>query len=62
MLGAYFSWQVMNFRPFWLISFLGALGVSIVGLFLRGLLNRVYNAELLIQILLSYSIVLILDD
>ena len=48
---------------FGLSVFFGALGVSIVGLmFERGLLNRVYNAELLIQILLCYSIVLILDD
>ena len=64
MLGAYFSWQVMNVSGhFGLSVFLGALGVSIVGLlFERGLLNRVYNAELLIQILLCYSIVLILDD
>ena len=64
MVGAYFSWQVMNVSGhFGLSVFLGALGVSIVGLlFERGLLNRVYNAELLIQILLCYSIVLILDD
>ena len=64
MLGAYFSWQVMNTTGhFGLSVLLGAIGVSIVGLmFERGLLNRVYNAELLIQILLCYSIVLILDD
>jgi len=64
MLGAYFSWQVMNITGhFGLSVILGAFGVSIVGLlFERGLLNKVYNAELLIQILLCYSIVLILDD
>ena len=64
MLGAYFSWQVMNSTGhFGLSVLLGALGVSAVGfLFERGLLNKVYNAELLIQILLCYSIVLILDD
>ena len=64
MLGAYFSWQVMNSTGhFGLSVLLGALGVSVVGLlFERRLLNKVYNSELLIQILLCYSIVLILDD
>ncbi len=64
MLGAYFSWQVMSVTGHFGFSvFLGALGVSIFGLlFERGLLSRVYKADLLIQILLCYSIVLILDD
>tara|TARA_B100000686_G_scaffold93040_1_gene99448 strand:- start:19420 stop:20322 length:903 start_codon:yes stop_codon:yes gene_type:complete len=64
MLGAYFSWQVMNTTGHFTLSvLLGAIGVSFIGLlFERGLLNKVYNAELLIQILLCYSVVLILDD
>ena len=49
MLGAYFSWQVMNTTGhFGLSVLLGAIGVSIVGLmFERGLLNRVYNLSLI---------------
>ena len=37
-------------------------GLKIGLLFERGLLSRVFKADLLIQILLCYSIVLILDD
>ena len=64
MLGAYFSWQVMSITGhFGLSVILGALGVGIFGiLFERILISRVYNAELLVQILLCYSVVLILDD
>jgi branched-chain amino acid transport system permease protein len=64
MLGAYFSWQVMSITGhFGLSVILGALGVGIFGIiFERLLISRVYNAELLVQILLCYSIVLILDD
>ena len=64
MLGAYFSWQVMSVTGhFGLSVILGALGVGIFGLlFERTLISRVYNADLLVQILLCYSIVLILDD
>ena len=64
MLGAYFSWQVMSVTGhFGLSVILGALGVGIFGLlFERALISRVYNADLLVQILLCYSVVLILDD
>ena len=64
MLGAYFSWQVMSITGhFGLSVILGALGVGIFGIiFERILISRVYNAELLVQILLCYSVVLILDD
>ena len=64
MLGAYFSWQLMSITGhFGLSVILGALGVGIFGIiFERLLISRVYNAELLVQILLCYSIVLILDD
>ena len=64
MLGAYFSWQLMSITGhFGLSVILGALGVGIFGiLFERILISRVYNAELLVQILLCYSVVLILDD
>ncbi len=64
MLGAYFSWQIMSITGhFGLSVILGALGVGIFGLlFERILISRVYNAELLVQILLCYSVVLILDD
>ncbi len=64
MLGAYFSWQVMSITGhFGLSVILGALGVGIFGiLFERILISRVYNAELLVQILLCYSVILILDD
>ena len=64
MLGAYFSWQVMSVTGhFGLSVILGALGVGIFGLpYERALISRVYNADLLVQILLCYSVVLILDD
>ena len=64
MLGAYFSWQVMSVTGhFGLSVILGSLGVGIFGLiFERALISRIYNAELLVQILLCYSVVLILDD
>jgi len=64
MLGAYFSWQVMTITGhFGLSVILGSLGVGIFGLlFERTLISRIYNAELLVQILLCYSVVLILDD
>ena len=64
MLGAYFSWQLMSITGhFGLSVILGALGVGIFGiLFERILISRVYNAELLVQILLCYSVILILDD
>jgi len=64
MLGAYFSWQVMSITGhFGLSVILGALGVGLFGLlFERTLISRIYNADLLVQILLCYSVVLILDD
>jgi len=64
MLGAYFSWQVMAVTGhFGLAVISGAIGVGIFGLlFERLLINKVYNADLLVQILLCYSVILILDD
>tara|TARA_E500000081_G_scaffold148579_1_gene174272 strand:- start:1967 stop:2869 length:903 start_codon:yes stop_codon:yes gene_type:complete len=64
MLGAYFSWQVMSLSGhFGLAVISGAIGVGIFGLlFERLLINKVYNADLLVQILLCYSVILILDD
>jgi len=64
MLGAYFSWQIMAVTGhFGLAVISGAIGVGIFGLlFERLLINKVYNADLLVQILLCYSVILILDD
>ncbi|MDG2000870.1 MAG: branched-chain amino acid ABC transporter permease [Alphaproteobacteria bacterium] len=64
MLGAYFSWQVMSITGhFGLAVISGAIGVGIFGLiFERLLINKVYNSDLLVQILLCYSVILILDD
>ena len=64
MLGAYFSWQVMSITGhFGLAVISGAIGVGIFGLlFERLLINKIYNADLLVQILLCYSVILILDD
>ena len=64
MLGAYFSWQVMAVTGhFGLAVICGAIGVGIFGLlFERLLINKVYNSDLLVQILLCYSVILILDD
>ena len=64
MLGAYFAWQSMALTGHFGFSVLiGALGVGIFGLaFERGLIKRIYESDLLIQILLCYSIILIMDD
>ena len=64
MLGAYFAWQSMTLTGHFGFSVLvGALGVGIFGLaFERGLIKRIYESDLLIQILLCYSIILIMDD
>ena len=64
MLGAYFAWQSMTLTGhFGLSVLMGAVGVGIFGLaFERGLIKRIYESDLLIQILLCYSIILIMDD
>jgi branched-chain amino acid transport system permease protein len=64
MLGAYFSWQIMTLTGhFGLAVISGSIGVAIFGLlFERLLISKVYNADLLVQILLCYSVILILDD
>ena len=64
MLGAYFAWQSMILtNHFGLSVLMGAVGVGIFGLaFERGLIKRIYESDLLIQILLCYSIILIMDD
>ena len=56
MLGAYFAWQSMTLTGHFGFSVLvGALGVGIFGLaFERGLIKRIYESDLLIQILLCY--------
>ena len=64
MLGAYFAWQAMELTGhFGLSVLIGAIGVGIFGLaFERGLIKRVYESNLLIQILLCYAVILIVDD
>lgn len=64
MLGAYFAWQTMAMTDsFYLAVLAAALGVGLFGvLFERGFMSRVYRGDVLVQILLCYAFILILDD
>ena len=64
MLGAYFAltvYQVTN--NYFLAVCAAALGVGLFGvLFERFLIRRIYGSNVLMQLLLSYAVILILDD
>jgi branched-chain amino acid transport system permease protein len=64
MLGAYFALATYGMtQSFVLATLCGAVGVAVVGLILeRLLLSRIYGADVLMQLLVCYAIVLILDD
>tara|TARA_B100000614_G_scaffold146781_3_gene130378 strand:+ start:191 stop:1096 length:906 start_codon:yes stop_codon:yes gene_type:complete len=64
MLGAYLAWQTMALTDnFYLAVLAAALGVGLFGvLFERGFMSRVYRGDVLVQILLCYAFILILDD
>lgn len=64
MLGAYFAFTIFNVSGSYTLAVLGAaLGVGIFGLlFERLFMSRVYGTDVLMQLLVCYSFILILDD
>ena len=65
MLGAYFAFTLYGVLGinFWLAVLLSALGVALVGAVMeRFLFRHIYRLELPFQLLLTYGLVLVLDD
>lgn len=64
MLGAYFAYAAYAFSGNFLIAMAaGALGVGVFGiLFERLFISKIYGQDILMQLLLCYAFVLILDD
>lgn len=64
MVGAYFAYAAYQLTPNFFIAFLaGGIGVGIVGiLFERFIMSRVYGKDILMQLLVCYATILILDD
>ena len=64
MLGAYLCMQIMHIMPsFWWGVLLGPLGVALLGIAIeRFLLRRVYGRDISFQLLLTFAILLVLDD
>jgi branched-chain amino acid transport system permease protein len=64
MLGAYFAFTIYNATGSYTLAVLGAaLGVGLFGLiFERLFMSRVYSADVLMQLLVCYGFILILDD
>ena len=64
MLGAYFAYTAYQITDNYAVAVLaGGLGVAIFGLiFERLLISRVYGSPVLMQILVCYGVILILDD
>ncbi len=64
MLGAYLSMQVMHVVPsFWVGLLVGPLLVALLGLVIeKWLLRPVYDRDVSFQLLLTFSILLVLDD
>ena len=64
MLGAYFAYTAFQLSGNYLVAVLaGGIGVAIFGLlFERLLMSRVYGSPVLMQLLVCYGVILILDD
>jgi len=64
MLGAYFALTVYQLTNNYFLAVCGAaIGVGLFGvLFERFLIRRIYGSNVLMQLLLSYAVILILDD
>ncbi|MBX9965778.1 MAG: branched-chain amino acid ABC transporter permease [Burkholderiales bacterium] len=64
MLGAYFAYSLYTATGSFTIAVIGAaLGVGLFGLiFERLFMSRVYNTDVLMQLLVCYGFILILDD
>lgn len=64
MLGAYFCMQIMHVMPsFWAGLLFGPLLVAVLGVVIeRFLLRKVYGRDITFQLLLTFAILLVLDD
>jgi branched-chain amino acid transport system permease protein len=64
MLGAYFAYSLYTATGSYTVAVIGAaLGVGLFGLvFERLFMSRVYNTDVLLQLLVCYGFILILDD
>ncbi|MSQ59699.1 MAG: branched-chain amino acid ABC transporter permease [Betaproteobacteria bacterium] len=64
MLGAYFAYTIYNVTGSYTVAVIGAgLGVGLFGLvFERVFMSRVYGEDVLMQLLVCYAFILILDD
>jgi branched-chain amino acid transport system permease protein len=64
MLGAYFAWTAYQVTGSYAAAVLaGGVGVAVFGLlFERLLISRVYGSAVLMQLLVCYGVILILDD
>jgi branched-chain amino acid transport system permease protein len=64
MLGAYFCMEIMHIVPnFWLGLIIAPLFVALLGAVIeKTLLNKIYDRDVTFQLLLTFAILLILDD
>ncbi len=64
MLGAYFCLEIMKyFNSFWIGLIVAPLFVAILGFIMeKTLLNKIYARDVIFQLLLTFAILLILDD
>jgi len=64
MLGAYLCMQIMHVVPsFWLGLLVGPLAVALLGVVVeRLLLRRLYGRDITFQLLLTFAVLLMLDD
>jgi len=64
MLGAYFCFEVMKiFHSFWIGLLIAPLFVALLGFIAeKTLLNKIYSRDVIFQLLLTFAILLILDD
>ncbi len=64
MLGAYMCMQIMHIVPsFWIGLIVGPASVALLGVVIeRFLLRKVYGREVAFQLLLTFAILLVLDD
>ncbi len=64
MLGAYFCLEIMKFfHSFWIGLLIAPLLVGILGFFVEKLLlNKIYARDIIFQLLLTFAVLLILDD
>ncbi len=64
MIGAYLCMEIMHIVPnFWIGFVFAPLGVAILGIIVEKLLlNKIYHRDVTFQLLLTFALLLILDD